>query len=279
MPGEPPPDGDIGPDTRAFYRRILQILSESGTPFLVGGALAFEHYTGIERNTRDLDVFLRPMHRDQALERLDAAGEETEASFPHWLAKVRSNADYVDLIFSSGNGLAEVDAEWFDYSTPATILDIQVDICPVEEMIWSKAFVMERERYDGADVIHLIRACAAELDWDRLLGRFGAHWRVLLSHLVLFGFVYPGDRPVVPPRLLRELVTRLEREAATRDPGAPACLGTLISRQQYVVDLERWGYRDGRLPPTGRMTKEEIEAWTAAMLEDERRERLGITPA
>ena len=33
-------------------------------------------------------------------------------------------------------------------------------LIPAEEMIWSKAFIMERERYDGADVAHILRACA-----------------------------------------------------------------------------------------------------------------------
>ena len=53
---------------------------------------------------------------------------------------------------------------------------------------------MERERYDGADIAHLLRARADQLAWRRLLRRFGPHWRVLLGHLVLFGFVYPGER-------------------------------------------------------------------------------------
>ena len=57
---------------------------------------------------------------------------------------------------------------------------------------------MERERYDGADVAHLLRAHGDRLDWPRLLRRFGPHWRVLLSHLVLFGFIYPGERALVP---------------------------------------------------------------------------------
>ena len=60
---------------------------------------------------------------------------------------------------------------------------------PAEEMIWSKAFVMERERYDGADITHILRKSGATIDWVRLLRRFGSHAAVLLSHLVLFQFV------------------------------------------------------------------------------------------
>ena len=67
---------------------------------------------------------------------------------------------------------------------PERVLDVPVRLIPAEEMIWSKAFVMERERYDGADVAHILRACAETLDWPRLLQRFDGHWRVLLQHLV-----------------------------------------------------------------------------------------------
>ena len=281
MPGDAPLDGEIGldRDTQAFYERVLRNLTASGTPFLVGGALAFRHYTGIGRNTHDLDVFVRPMHRDQALASLEAAGEETETSFPHWLAKVRSGDDYVDLIFSSGNGLAEVDAEWFEHASGAPILGVHVALCPAEEMIWSKAFVMERERFDGADVAHLIHAAGSRLDWERLLRRFGPHWRVLLSHLVLFGFVYPGKRSLIPNAVMRELTQRVAEDTDADEGEATTCLGTLISRQQYLVDVEEWGYRDGRLPPTGRMTPDEIEAWTVATRVEERRRRERIRSA
>lgn len=38
------------------------------------------------------------------------------------------------------------------------VLGIPVQLCPPEEMLWSKSYVMERERYDGAEVMHLLRA-------------------------------------------------------------------------------------------------------------------------
>ena len=58
-----------------------------------------------------------------------------------------------------------VDDLWFTHAAPGRVLGVPVLLCPPEEMIWSKAFIMERERYDGADVAHLILACGRELDW------------------------------------------------------------------------------------------------------------------
>jgi hypothetical protein len=126
---------------------------------------------------------------------------------------------------------------------------------------------MERERYDGADVAHILRASADSLDWPRLLQRFGDHWRVLLHHLVLFGFIYPCERHRVPAAVMRELMGRLDTEL-TRPAAARACQGTLISRAQYLVDVDHWGYADPRLAPQGNMTSEERERWTAGIADD-----------
>jgi hypothetical protein len=144
------------------------------------------------------------------------------------------------------------------------VLGVPVGVIPAEELLWSKAFVQERERYDGADVAHLLRARAEELAWPRLLQRFGANWRVLLAHLTLFGFVYPGEARRLPAWVLAELTGRLQAEVASPPSvqGKP-CRGTLISREQYLVDVEQWGYNDARLQPEGPMSAREIELWTA----------------
>ena len=253
------------PDAEAVYRRVLEVLREHDVEFLVGGAYAFTRYTSIERSTKDFDVFVRYDDRHRALDALFDGGFETELTFPHWLGKAFWGEDFCDVIFGSGNGVAPVDDEWFEHAPPAEVLGVPCHICPAEEVLWSKAFVMERERYDGADVIHLLRSRAATLDWPRLLRRFGDRWRVLLSNLVLFGFVYPGERSRIPRHVMAELLDRAARELDTDAPDRRICNGTVISRQQYLVDVTDWGYLDGRLRPRGNMTAEEIAAWTAAI--------------
>src|SRR5207244_2638102 len=141
-------------------------------------------------DSKDLDIFVLPQDCSRALAVLSAAGFRTELTFSHWLGKVFNNGEFIDIIFSSGNGVCRVDEGWFKYSTPGLLFGIPVRFCPAEESIWSKSFVMERERYDGADVAHLLHACGSTLDWPRLLSRFGEDWPVLLSHIILFGFIY-----------------------------------------------------------------------------------------
>src|SRR5262249_23477663 len=183
------------------------------------------------------------------------------------LAKAFCGGDFVDIIFSSGNGVAAVDAGCFAHAIPDRVFGLDVRLCPPEEIIWSKAFIMERERYDGADIAHLIRALGERLDWQRLRARFDAHWRVLFNHLVLFGFIYPSERAKVPAWLIDELTQRLREETNAPPPGECICRGTLISRAQYLIDVDRWGYLDGRLTPHGNMSAEEIDIWTAAIEE------------
>ena len=65
----------------------------------------------------------------------------------------------------------------------------------------------------------------------------------------------------------RELLRRLERVSAAPPPAARVCRGTLISRAQFLVDIEEWGYLDPREEPRGGMSEEEIAVWTAAIEE------------
>jgi hypothetical protein len=251
----------LDPVAFRFYHDALAALRAAGVPFLVGGAYALAYYSGVARHTKDLDVFVRPGDARGTLQALAAAGFRTELTFPHWLGKAYHGQDFVDVIFSSGNGHCTVDDDWFTYAVEGRTLGIPARLVPAEEMIWQKSYIMERERFDGADVLHLLRARAATLDWPRLLARFGPHWRVLLSHLVLFGFVYPEDRDCIPPAVLQALTDRLSDRAASN---GRLCRGTLLSRVQYLTDTEQWGYRDARLAPYGKMTPEQVETWTVA---------------
>lgn len=253
------------PDTTAFYRHVLEALNAANAAFLVGGAYALNQYTTISRHTKDLDIFIRRQDYEQVSAVLRKSGYETELTFPHWLAKAHFNDVYIDLIFSSGNGVAEVDDAWFEYASDAEVLGVPTKICPVEEIIWSKGFIMERERFDGADIMHLLSACGDRLDWARLFRRFEPHWRVLLSHLVLFGFIYPAQRNLIPISIMDELLNRLRHETHSAPPTHTLCLGTLLSREQYLNDIELQGLGDGRIAPLGNMTPEETATWTQAI--------------
>ena len=247
----------------AFYVEALDLLDTAHVPFVVGGAFAHSRYTGRDRDTKDLDVMIRQEDVPRTLHMFEEAGYRVELPFPHWLGKIRRDRQYIDVVFSSGNGIVSVSDEWFEHATPSEVLGISVKLCPAEELLYSSSFVQERERYDGAAVLHLLYGRARLFDWPRLLRRFGDHWAVLLSYLILFQFVYPDRRGDIPIEVMTELTARLRHQQS--EPDNNLCLGTLLSREQYLFDIEQLGYDDPRLRPHGAMTAEQAEIWTRAI--------------
>ena len=243
----------------------MEALNDARLPFLVGGGFALGQYTAVQRDTKDFDIFVRREEYDPIMKVLELAGFDTELTFPHWLGKASCQHGYVDVIFNSGNGIAYVDEGWFKHATPGQVFGVDVLLCPVEEIIWSKAFIMERERFDGADIMHLILAHAEHLDWARLLVRFSPHWRVLLAHLCLFGFIYPAERNRIPEWVMTGLMDRLDQEMRTAPPAEKTCQGTLLSREQYLPDVQRWGLTDVRHTNASSMTPDDVVLWTKAI--------------
>jgi hypothetical protein len=261
------PEAVLSESSVRFYRHALAILAEAGVPHLVGGAYAFARYTGIERHTKDFDVFIREEDFGRAAWAFQKKGYKAELTFPHWLGKAFRNEDFVDLIFSAGNGVASVDDAWFEHAVRDQVFGVEVELIPPEEMIWSKGLIMERERFDGADVAHIIRAAGDRLDWRRLIDRFGPYWRALYAHVVLYGFIYPSDRSKVPAWVADELGRRLREETEAGDAVDRVCYGTIVSRQQYLRDVSEWGYEDARLVHET-MSEEDIAHWTAGIALD-----------
>lgn len=65
-----------------------------------------------------------------------------------------------------------------------------------------------------------------------------------------------------------ELAQRLAAETNEGNAKEKICNGTIISRQQYLTDINQWGYKDARLKPLGNMSVEEIAHWTAGIAND-----------
>ncbi|WP_045235318.1 nucleotidyltransferase family protein [Deinococcus pimensis] len=262
-PERPRPADLLDDQARDFYVSAMRALRGAGVEFLVGGAYAFARYTGIERHTKDFDVFVRAAQAEGALAALRAAGCETERTFPHWLGKAFRGEYFIDVIHSSSNGVGVVDDGWFERAERDTVLGEDVRLMAAEDMIWHKSYVMERERCDVADVAHLLRGRAADLDWTYLARRFEerGHGPLLLAQLTLFRFFYPHEAHHVPTDVLRALH---EAALTARPPAARECRGTLVSREQYLHDLTEWHYEDARVTG-GFMTPEDVAHWTAAI--------------
>ncbi len=242
---------------REVYREALETLNRAGVPYVVSGLYAIHSYTGIYRETKDLDLLLEPEQVVAAAEALSAAGFRTRLEELHWLAKALKGAQ-VDLIFGMANGVGFIDRAWYDNSRPAILAGTPVRVAPPEELIWHRLFIGERHRFDMADVVHLILHRGSELDWDRLLERAGRHWRLLALQLHFFDYVYPGHGAAIPARV-RQRLRRMEEEAFGDSGGGgapagdrgseerPVCRGTMLSLFSFAIDVNEWGFADERL--------------------------------
>src|SRR5207253_11142238 len=105
-----------------------------------------------------------------------------------------------------------------------------------EELIASKVFVTRRERFDGADIVHVIYGTPGQLDWERLFELVGEHWEMLLCSLVLFRYVYPAQTHYVPNWVWQELLTRLMKEIKQPNPSA-RFRGSLVDDKMFAIDI------------------------------------------
>ena len=148
----------LSPESIRFYREALAILTNANVPHLVGGAYAYARYTGIERHTKDFDVFICKEDFDRAAQAFEAEGYRSELTFPHWLGKAYGNGeDFVDLIFSAGNGVAKVDMRWFEHAVTDKVFGVETKLIPPEEMIVQRPRPLCDQAIEPPDLGNLVR--------------------------------------------------------------------------------------------------------------------------
>lgn len=233
---------------RAVYREALDALNGAGLPYVLSGLYAVHSYTGVYRETKDLDLLVTPDMVVPVAETLKTAGFDVALTEDHWLAQAFRKDVQVDFIFGMANGIAFIDGGWYEHSRPAILAAATVRIAPAEELIWHRLFIGERHRFDMADVVHLILHRGPDLDWDRLLERVGENWRLLMSQIHFFDFTYPGHRDRIPAAV-RDRLRKMELDEGAPEPAQeiPTTRGTLLSRYSFAIDVNEWGFRDERL--------------------------------
>ena len=230
-------------EERRLYREVLLMLNELGVPYAVSGAFALQHHTGIWRDTKDLDLFLTSENMGRALEGLQAAGFECKVWDPVWRAKAHQGDFYVDLITGMSNAVVIVDNSWIERASPAVVVGVETKVLAAEELIASKIFVTRRERFDGADIAHVIYGTQGKLDWDRILELAGENWEMVFWALVLFRYIYPAQTNYVPSRVWDHLIGRFIHAVKNPDPKA-RFRGSLIDENQFAIDVQEWQLDD-----------------------------------
>lgn len=137
------------------------------------------------------------------------------------------------------NGVLVVQDSWIKRAHPAVIYGVTTRVLAPEELVASRIFVARRERFDGADIAHIIYGTYAKFDRRRELELVGEQWEMLLWWLGLFHYVYPTHSYYVPAAVWCELLERFEREIRSPDPKAKF-RGSLVDDNMFAIDVNEW---------------------------------------
>jgi Nucleotidyl transferase of unknown function (DUF2204) len=221
------------------YQRVIRGVRQAGIPFAFGGAFATAVYTGELRNTKDFDLYIRPEDRSTMLEVVAQAGlRDHFERLPYdrsWIYRASDGEVIVDTIWAMANQRALVDMAWLTRGPLVELRGEEMRAIPVEELIWCKLYVVQRERCDWGDVLNLIDAQGGRLDWHHLLHRMGEDAPLLSGVLALYGWLSPQRSDVIPESIW-------DRLGIQRLGGHPADAGLTTTRAR-LLDARPWFHR------------------------------------
>jgi hypothetical protein len=182
---------------------------KAGVRFAFGGAFATAVYTGELRNTKDFDFYILPEDREamtQAIARAGLTDYFDELPYDRsWIYRAKRGEVLVDAIWAMANQRALVDHLWLSHGPLVEIRGEQVRAIPIEELIWAKLYVLQRERTDWGDVLNLIAAQTDGIDWEHLLQRLGDDAPLLAAVLCVFAWLDPNDAARIPATVWQRL--------------------------------------------------------------------------
>jgi hypothetical protein len=218
-----------------LYERVLAAADAQNIAYALGGGLAFSAYAGRLRNTKDLDLFVAPEDRQALVDLLGEAGftdyHEREAYDRNWIYRGYQVDVIIDVIWQMANYRAPVDKHWLVRGREVEIRGHRIRLVPLEELIWSKLYVLQRERSDWPDLLIILQKQAAAVDWSHLLDRVGEDRPLLAALMAVFGWLCPQQARQVPPWLWQQL------GLAEPEPG-PDC--TADRRRADLLDSRDW---------------------------------------
>jgi len=205
----------------AVYRSALEAIRSAGVPFMLGGGFALAAFIGRWRDTKDIDLYIRPEDRHATVDALTKAGfSDYYTRLPYdrkWIYRSTKADVIVDIIWSMANQRAQVDELWFERARSLLLRNQSLRILPREEFIWCKLYIMQRDHCDWTDIFNLLYANNRDLDWDHLIWRLGQDLPLLKGLLSVYGWLCPQSVLELP----QDLWTRLQMPAPSAEQEPP----------------------------------------------------------
>lgn len=191
------------------FRAAIRCAEAAGIRAAIGGGLAVSLLTGMWRAPHDLDLLVTPADRAAMIRILTEARfadyYDREPYDRSWIYRAVRNDVVVDTIWGFANGVADVDDAWIECGVRADLGGVTIRLVPVEELIWSKLYVVQGTRCDWPEIVNLLVAAAERMNWNRLISRCAGDETLLASVLTLFAWVAPGRAQSVPESVWQRL--------------------------------------------------------------------------
>jgi hypothetical protein len=242
---EPPPPDVIHPSWEhripdeewAVYHEVIRRARAQKIGFAVGGAFATATYTGQLRNTKDFDLYLLPSDRQAIIGVMEQAGLsdyfERQSYDRSWIYRGSRGDIIVDAIWAMANHRASVDQSWLSRGPEVSIRGERLRAIPLEELIWSKLYVLQRERCDWTDVLNLLDCRVAEVNWEHLLVRLEDDAPLLAGALQVFGWLVPERLSAIPQPVKAGL--GLPSSAGPADPELTRSRADLLDSRPWFI--------------------------------------------
>jgi hypothetical protein len=222
---------DVTSDAQlAVYTNVVHQAIDRGIPFAIGGSLAMAVYAGLLRPSKDLDIYVTPENKDRMIQVMTDVGlRDFYDTLPYdrgWIYRSTGEDAIVDIIWQMANRRATVDENWLTRGPEIKVEHQRVRLIPIEEMIWSKLYVLQRERSDWPDILNLIDRRTREIDWRYLVSRVGEDAPLLGAALNTYAWLSPQNALNLPGWIW----------AAVRPNSRPVAEGT----RSALLDTRPW---------------------------------------
>lgn len=185
-----------------LFGRLCGRARRKRVPFLIGAGYAAAAYTGQPRVARDLDLYVLRSDRERMIDILDREG--LEDLFPRkpydrgWIYRGVLGDSIVDVIWTFANYRTEVRPDWFTRGPEVLFAGERVKLIPAEELIWTKLYVLQRDRTDWPDVLNLVHAVGPSLDWSHMADELQGDIALLRAIMAVFLWISPGRAQQIP---------------------------------------------------------------------------------
>jgi hypothetical protein len=192
----------IPEDQCAIYRQVFLRAREVNLHFAVGGAFALAFYTGLWRNTKDLDLYVLPEDRERMIQVLTDCGLSdyyNQAAYDRaWIYRSVRDGNIVDVIWAMANKLTMVDPVWLDHGSEGGLCGERLPLLAPEEMLWANLYIIQRDRSGWPDIFNLLSSAGPSLDWAHILERVATDSPLLASLLSAFAWLTPDRAAEIP---------------------------------------------------------------------------------